>query len=434
MKILFVENRYKTGFWEIIARELVKEGHEICWIVQNHLFKPEVGESIVIPYFRNQAITNKDYTPDTKKVIQSNRGLNYFGIQSDDFIFYYQEQIRRAFDRLRPDMAFGESTLFHELLIINECRSRDILFLHPTTCRYPTGRFSFYLYDTLEPFGGSGETMEDGEALTVINQIVNRSVVPDYMKVIKPRLSLRDAISDKLKLSFGYFMGERFNTPSPFAKKSIERKKDLLIAEWDAIAMSQVKADERFKILYPMQMQPEANIDVWGHPYNNQLDVIKSIVVLMRADDVLYIKPNPKSKYELTEELIQYVKENPGKVIPLTHSTPMQEVFPYIDFVITVTGTIAFECIWGDKPFISLRGGLQKRFSLFENVEERIFTSFEYSPYINKEKVNLINDLVSTSYKGTIGDMLTGKNVVDDRDNLTNVIRGFFDVIKLHKQ
>ena len=52
--------------------------------------------------------------------------------------------ISNAIEKIKPDLVFGESTLFHELLVINACKSRGILYLHPSSCRYPTNRFSFY--------------------------------------------------------------------------------------------------------------------------------------------------------------------------------------------------------------------------------------------------------------------------------------------------
>ena len=41
MKILFVENRYKTFLWEQIGMEYIKLGHEVHFIVQNHNFTPK---------------------------------------------------------------------------------------------------------------------------------------------------------------------------------------------------------------------------------------------------------------------------------------------------------------------------------------------------------------------------------------------------------
>ena len=40
MKLLFIENRYKTYFFEHVARKLRSEGHDIYWIIQNKGFSP----------------------------------------------------------------------------------------------------------------------------------------------------------------------------------------------------------------------------------------------------------------------------------------------------------------------------------------------------------------------------------------------------------
>ena len=77
MKILFVENRYKTIFWEEIATRLIDDGHEIYWIVQNHFFKPKIGKSTILPYFKGQNIDSKRYSDNLNKIIRSNRGINY---------------------------------------------------------------------------------------------------------------------------------------------------------------------------------------------------------------------------------------------------------------------------------------------------------------------------------------------------------------------
>ena len=49
-RILFVENRYRTYFWEEMANRLEKDGHEIYFIVENHAFVPKRKNVYVIPY------------------------------------------------------------------------------------------------------------------------------------------------------------------------------------------------------------------------------------------------------------------------------------------------------------------------------------------------------------------------------------------------
>jgi len=50
MRILFVENRYTTWIFSIVAKELAQSGHEIHWIVQNPIFSPKIGNIHLLPF------------------------------------------------------------------------------------------------------------------------------------------------------------------------------------------------------------------------------------------------------------------------------------------------------------------------------------------------------------------------------------------------
>jgi len=43
-KLLFIENRQKTIFWEKLAVEFLDQGYEVYWMVQNHNLEPKVGK------------------------------------------------------------------------------------------------------------------------------------------------------------------------------------------------------------------------------------------------------------------------------------------------------------------------------------------------------------------------------------------------------
>ncbi len=164
MRLVFVENRYKTYLFEAIAKKLQEKGHEVHWIIQNKSFMPNgTCAKHVIPY-PNKHIA---YSPDKniEQIIQSDRQINHFKKTDVSYFYYYDAHIKKLLKSLQPDVIFGEATAFHELLTIKNAKELNILFLNPTTSRYPTGRFSFYKYDTLEPFSGSGELFNEKEAL-----------------------------------------------------------------------------------------------------------------------------------------------------------------------------------------------------------------------------------------------------------------------------
>ncbi len=408
MKILFIENRYRTLFWEAIAERLAGEGHEIYFLVQNRSFRPHFGRVTVLPYpKRNQTSTPNE---NDLRLIRSDRNINYFGHRDTGHYAYYRRVIGDYLKRERPDVVFGESTAFHELITIDLCKKMQIPYLQPCTCRFPTGRFSFYRYDTLEPFSGSGEVMSDKEAEEMIGHIVRRDIKPDYMR--KRRVTLRSRwkrLCDLAHHSLAYLRGEHYNTPAPWVKWRIERAKNRLIDRWDALAKSRSEEMEGkgFRILYAMQMQPEANLDVWGSPYRDQERTIRMLVENTPDDVLIVVKPNPKSKYELTDHLLDYMASE-SRIVPVCHSMSMDRVLPSVDMVVTVTGTIAIECILSGIPILTLIETLNNRMSgcpllrSFDELPEWVecVRNGRFPISDGHAKIGFINLLNRTSFKG----------------------------------
>lgn len=437
MKILFVENRYKTLLWEKIAKHYQELGHEIHWIVQNPQFMPQFGAVNILPFPEKNKI-EKTYNPSIQKIISADRGIRYFGIQSDDFIFWYNQMIERQIDSIQPDLVFGESTLFHELLTIEICRKKDILFLHPSTCRYPTNRFSFYLYDTLTPYGESGDFFSDEEAKEIIDSIVKRKKLPDYMQKIPVKtVSKAKKIKDKLKLSIGFLLGERYNTPAPWRKMAINKKFQKNIEEWEALAQDTQVLNKGFYLLYAMQMQPEANIDVWGNPFNDQADMVEWIAKQLQGEDKLVVKPNPKSKYEISQKLLAVKKNYPDKIILLKHNSKMDDVWKHISFFITVTGTISIECVFDNKPVGMFGLGIQGdqknciRLRLTDDLNQYIqqIKNDTFPKLTEEEKIAFLNLLTNKSFPGINGDGMYGKHYLDDVDNFNLLLNAYTHIL-----
>ena len=79
MKFAFVENRYKTLFWDKIAEELSTLGCVIVWFVQNPLFSPKVGKAFVAPFPRRSDLLAVKRNSCYRKLANSDRLINYFG-------------------------------------------------------------------------------------------------------------------------------------------------------------------------------------------------------------------------------------------------------------------------------------------------------------------------------------------------------------------
>lgn len=427
MKLLFIENRYKAWFYEAIISEL-DATHEVFWLVQNKEFTPKIGNVTIIPYPKEKDLENLSTDIEIRKVIESDRQVNFFGKEDTRYFSYYASEISNLISEINPDIVFGESTAFHELITIEVCKKFDVLYLNPSSCRYPTGRFSFYKYDTLIPYEGSGEDLNKTVAIDIINVIANRNSKPDYMKVRKiPKTVI---LKDKLKIAKSYLFGEQYNTPSPITKYKKEQERKLNIEKWDQFAQENVDRDN-FSILYPLQMQPEANIDVWGRKHRNQLDVIKEIYNCLEKTDVLYVKPNPKSKYELSLDVIKYISSH-SNIIMLSHNVSMNTVFNKIDIFVTVTGTIAIECILSNKPVITLietlhntaKNCLYAKDNLSLKAKIELVKNNNFPTITQEEQITFLSLLTKTSYAGIISDPLVAPNCMSE-ENINNMVNSF---------
>lgn len=437
MKILFIENRYTTYLWDSVAKKLIDQGHQIFWIIQNKQFTPKNGVLFFLEVTPKKKIKHpKVYDDDIKKVIKSDRGLRFYEVPSDDHLFYAREQISEIIKKVKPDVGFGECTLYQEVITMQQLRKNHIPYYFPTSCRFPINRFSFYLYDTLFPFGGSNETIPDDIALKTVEGIGKRKIKPVYLENMTGKTPTKfEKLKDKLKIIKGHWEGEIYNTPSISTKIGLKRRVAENIKEWDKNAVQLIKDKNAFKVLYPLQMQPESTIDIWATDFNNQTDIINKILNNTPNDVLLIVKPNPTSSLEINDDLKELVKLNP-RIIPLHHRVKMEQIIDNIDLVITTTGTIGVECIFANKPVVNLVKSFfnyadncvfLEGFQELPNIISRIKNS-SFPSLSDSKKVEYLNYLNKKSYQGLITCTYLQKNALEE-NNINNITYAFVDIL-----
>lgn len=443
MKILLIENRHTVLLWEPIAKRLLAEGHAVHWLVQNHQFVPGTGEIYKIPYPQDLQLDahSAGCNPDLEFVRSADRNVNYFGGDTAHYPYYWCS-ITGYLEKLRPDLVMGECTLFHEMMCIRLCRRLSIPYLQPTSCRYPTGRISFYRYDSTDIFGGCGQRMLDEQAREIVDRIASRQLKPDYMRNAAGRIEIfrhrMQRLSCSAEVLWGWLRGERFNTPSPARKWALQRQLRARQKAWDTLAAKKPLSSNRFTVCYPMQMQPEANIDVWGNRYRNQTQLIKDLVAILPADAILMIKPNPKSKYELSADLIGFV-ENCDRVVAVSHHCTMDTIFSSVDLFVTVMGTIGMECIVSAKP-VAILGPLFRTESTsgsfaegLQDVGRKIAeVRASVAPVCNEAaRIEYVQRLHETSYPGITGDPTLNPKALSEANilALSGALRHIFGLI-----
>lgn len=422
-RITFVENRGKTAFWVHVARELRRNGHSISWIIQNHAYRPLAsdGRQICIPY---PETADHEFI-GIPEAVSTDRGCNYFGGCNTHYA-YYTRAINDALDELSPDVVIGEPTLFHELLIISECRARKIPYLHPTMTRYPGGRFNILDCDTQNVAIASQEQWSEEKVVELASSIAGGRSLPSYMRSVSKldwQLQKVKRLSGLARTTFGWLGGERYNTPSPIRKRKLGQELKSRLNDWKGLA--RLPDDRGPVVLYPLQMQPEANIDVWGRPYSDQVGMVSALLDAVPANGSVAVKANPKSKYEVSSDLIALARREP-RVVLLPLDMKMDAAHERCLGTITVSGTVGFEAVFGRGRCLSLRHPiLQEDFPTFhatspEDAVDQIFSNKDAGCGDLRSGVALLRKLISGSFPGTINEPLYDADCVTD-ENIARV-------------
>lgn len=432
MKILFIENRYATRLWAAVAQGLEKRGHEIHWLIQNPMFSPNMGQIHVLPF-----PTKDERQPDASLewLRDSDRGVRWFGGDGTHW-HTYNRNILQVLQQIKPDVVFGEPTEFHELLALVNARKMGVRFLFPSATRYPVGRLQFLDYDTLNPVAGEGHNLTDSELESMLDAIVSRTVRPSYMEIGKQSHLQKkwSSLIDKTRILAGWMQGERYITPSPWKKIQLERLHARQYAQWESFSHRSLPTaiNDKPWVLFPLQMQPEANIEVWGRPWSDQTALVKrAAAALDLIGAVLVVKPNPKSKYELTSELCELVQNTPN-IMAISHMTPMKVVFQQALLVMTVTGTVLLECVFSGKPVASMGTHAMTRYPGVQalNIPEDIAQTLqavlhhEVGGATREEAKELLNFLYKTSYPSTTFDPLNQPELLND-ENIADMVESF---------
>lgn len=422
MRLLFVENRQKTWFWDAIAANLERRGHAIHWVQQSPVFAAATGESHRIP-LPSGSDAERDADSWFDEVRASDRQCRNFGGCPGHYA-YYRDRLAAVLDTVRPEAVIGEATLFHELILIKLCRQRGIEYLNPTSARYPDGRFFMLRYDTQRVAAESGESLPGAETQRIAEAIAQRAVSPYYMR--RPNLlrAMRKQASLRLghaRILAGWLRGERFNTPSPWRRVLMGRQLRRRLRRWDELARPLELGKKA--ILYPLQMQPECNIDVWGRGFNDQTTLVADILRHAPRDIAVAVKGNPKAKCEVSDELLSLAALE-HRVVLLPRATSMADAQRHTLGSVTVTGTVGLEAVFGAARCFSLAHPIiSDEFPSFAardvaEAVDRILGSLGLGRGNPVLGAQLIQRLVQQSFAGTISDPTSYPEVMREENVL----------------
>lgn len=434
MRLLIVENKFITLTWSAIAQLLAQRGFEIHWLVQNPLFKPTFGTSHVLPF----PSTKEWATPPQAlaHIAESDRNVQYFGGNARHYAAYW-DRINALLSMIKPTAVVGEPTLFHELLTIEACKIAGIPYLFPMSVRFPANRFAFFLGETQETVAPSGDRLPEPLLENYLDLYEKRGAPPLFYSHLSknPMTRLhghwqrsRNALISLASVA----LGEHFNTPTPLAKLRLNAAQRARRIRWDAAAARASNSkNSGFRVLYPLQMQPESNLDVQGRPHRNQSATIRAILAATPNNVVVQIKPNPVPRYEIDEDLLALVESEP-RAHALGTTVMMDDVYWAADLIVTVTGSVAFEGLFSGKPTVALAPTAPTRTELvpfvteissFGEVVEQIQLG-KWRTSTREQRRAFLERQVSISHPGLIADCINYPPVLNT-NNIAQVSLAF---------
>ncbi len=358
---------------------------------------------------------SSQYVTAAQRFVQiesSDPWTRYCGGNAEHYHYYY-EHIQRLLQEIRPDLVIGGMTHFHELLAMEACRESAIPYIVPVSAGESLGRFFCYRANTFETVAGSGA-------------FPRPNAVADYIaKHAASRVSLYklDGLDGQGRQSgmstalaplsrVAAISGAKFCLPSLLKRRAMVRLNRWNLNRWNMASKtvpSPVAPNGKIKILFPLQLQPDPAIDVWGARYSDQAALLQRLATAAGDQATIFVKSHPNASCEMNDALLEVVRRNHA-LVPLSSRVRIQDAFTRADLIVTVTDTIAFHAILAGKPCATLVPSRNNRVSgcRYLSSPEKLASllydlqSGQFHMHGPEELVEFVQQFFAESYEGVI--------------------------------
>ena len=328
-------------------------------------------------------------------------------------------------DEINPDFLIIKTTDFHRNhLFAKLCQSRGIkvLMLIPTRFGYRSAistdlneideTWNLNKKLDFESFVSIEKYFTNYDRFKQTSDQKSSGTEKNFFSKVKPTIHWLSKTFDKKYLeTYDHFGITRFNALrngilSLFRakyRKSFIDKNSLMV----------LPHNQKF-LYFPMQVQPERNVDLDAPFHSNQIEVISQIAKSIPIDYKLYVKEHPNMKFRNWRKISDYkkIKEIPN--VELIHpSVRPDEIIKKCELAITIAGNAGLEAAFYRKPSI-------------------VFANMIYSLLPSVFRVKNIQDLAIT-----INHALKTEVKLSDLNNYSGIIENnsfHFDEISLNNK
>jgi hypothetical protein len=466
-RIAFIVNFEKTIFFQAIANQMSVEGDiDFFWISgkpiwTKWLLKQGVTKDAILDITFTRKISKKFKLNDEYNIcrsemlsIEKNIRISYsYIILMDrklrdepyefalDYLIFVYAKLKMFYLVNNINVVFGETTHAAEALAAEIGAFLNVRHYHIAQITIPGNRFGF--------FQGFSMDKLSNVSISINNQYTNWTIYARKLidKKFKPYTFTFLSTVPKFKLEF-------------ITKFFIHLKNLNIIKNGDQTAITLVPIilyrlkriinyflEKRFikfhklvhsnsYLLYLIQRQPEATIDLYGGYYSNQVELIKNISRICPATHGIFIKLHPNGMGEYSFAKLYRLSKLP-RVKIIDYKEDSLTLVKNCTCVITVTGTVGIEASLIGKPVLLLSDYYYERINGifringFYELRNKIIeiTSGKLKIELQETDVEL-NKLYENSFPGIIGDPVTTPGVID-KENILMVIDGIKRILKL---
>jgi hypothetical protein len=354
-RIVFLGNHTRTEFFRRVSKYMDSDTTRVSWVVVNaaqraSLLQTHPPEDVLylplsLPLSDNAAAPLK-----INDLLFCDRRLKFMLPRGKRYLQAIQPAIQSFLKSEVPTLVVGELTLSYEIVAYRLVQGylpncRWVSLAHT---RMPPNHFSFYEDEAFsrEVWRVPQTGIDDGAFPE------GEVDGPDYVALnrnITAFVSSRGFLLSKLRR---FFSMEGYDPEDPTYHSNTRWDKlrknvpflvnRLTYRGLPKVGVDAIRACKGRSVIFPLHLQPEANIDTCGRYWDNQAETILKIWRQLGPDDALFIKEHPVAignrGWAFYKRLLAY-----PNLHLLRHTAPIPEVLDAVDYVFTIAGTMGME-------------------------------------------------------------------------------------------
>ena len=450
--VAFFSNQIRTHFYAQVAARLRARGVRVSWVATSQRWakvaraKAGVAEADILDLSRESDWTD-GRTPTAEEYallarVEQAGGLSIKDMQIMDrelnlrpwnIGLAYAASVARRLDRFFAgrgvDLCLGETTWCGELVASQLVRLHGVVYAHPTTVRIPSENFALLvdaatdrLFEWAEP------TPEHHSRAREIAETYKKGAsAPYYMSSIPSPFKWRSHWAKEATVAlFSARNGPDYTVPALHtrATRRLRFAWDAMRARRQPFVMGPSRPDAPY-VFVTLHYQPEASVDVWGAPFNNQIETIRALSRILPVGYEILVKEHRAALGCRSAAEYDEMSRIPG--VWLVHPSAQTPVLMRdARLVASAAGTACYEAALMNVPAVCFGriffgdGLLRQAFDPFSMDRAGMATFLDEaakqqaSGELGRRAENLVARVLANSFVGRFGDPTDAMSMSDE--------------------